>query len=279
MNEVSFVGDLSDRGPTRVRVSRWRQCVAIPALLAWLVVIPPAFLLARLLGRRPAEAMALRFHRGVCRIFNLKIRVEGTPSEDRPTLFVANHASYIDVFVLGSLVPGVFVAKADVAQWPVFGKLAALQNTVFIERNPRRTAAQIPLLKARLAGAENLFIFPEGTSTDGTRVRPFRPSLLAAALDPTVAVQPVTIAYRRYEGQPMLPADRDFYAWYLPMTFVPHFLNVMGLGVAEVTVRFHPLVEGESDRKLLAQRCYASVAGALSELVPSAAAGQPTDRQ
>lgn len=275
MGSFRFIGDLSRRGPTRVRVSRARQCVAVPALLLWLVVIPPAFLVARLLGKGPAEWVALRFHRGVCRIFNLQVRVEGEPSSAQPTLFVANHASYIDVFVLGSLVPGLFVAKADVAAWPVLGKLAALQKTVFIERDPRRTAAQIPILKARLREPANLFVFPEGTSTDGVHVRPFRPSLFAAAIQPAVPVQPVTIAYQSYDGEAMLPADRDFYAWYLPMTFLPHFTNALGLKPARITVRFHPPVYEESDRKLLAQRCYASVAEGLAGLITPVPTSEP----
>ena len=287
MSDLRFIGDLSDRGPSHVRVSRLRQLLVAPGLILLCLVAPPLFLGARLLSPAIADQVVRWFHRNVCRCFNLSVAVSGTPSPARPTLFLANHASYMDVFVLGSLVPGYFVAKADVAGWPVLGKLAAIQNTLFIERDPRRTAEQIQVLKDRLAENSNLFIFPEGTSSDGVRVLDFRASLFAAAVDPQlpVTVQPVTIAYQQYDGEPMTPADRDYYAWYLPMTFLPHFMNGLGLKRATVHVRFHPPVAVDEepvlrDRKVLALATQQAVSQGLACLLPvavreSAAVDQP----
>ena len=272
MTAYRFVGDLAARGPTRTAVSRVRQLVTVPALIVWCLLAPPTYVLSRLISPRAAEAVVRLFHRGVLRCFNLEVVTEGDATANPPTLFVANHSSYMDVFVLGSLVPGYFVAKADVARWPVLGKLAAIQQTVFVERDPRRAAEQIGVLRQRLAEPANLFVFPEGTSSDGVRVLPFRPSLFEVACDPEVpvAVRPVTIAYRDYAGEPMAPADRDRYAWYLPMTFLPHFLNGLGLRRARVVVRFHdPLPLADHDRKALARAAEAAVAAGMADLLPN----------
>ena len=150
MSDRRFIGDLSDRGPSRVRVSRLRQLLVAPGLLLLCAVAPLLFLAAKLLSAKAADQVVRWFHRKVCRCFNLSVEVSGHSSAETPTVFFANHASYMDVFVLGSLVPGYFVAKADVAGWPVLGKLAAIQNTLFIERDPRRAAEQIGVLKGRL---------------------------------------------------------------------------------------------------------------------------------
>ncbi|MEM6707427.1 MAG: lysophospholipid acyltransferase family protein [Pseudomonadota bacterium] len=269
-----FVGDLSERGPTRVRVSRLRQAVTIPALLCLCLLAPLAYVLARAMSPRAADAVVRWFHRSVLRLFNLRLTVRGQPAAESPLMFVANHASYIDVFVLGALVRGYFVAKAEVSNWPVLGKLAGLQRTVFIDRDPRRTASQLRLLRERLAAGDNLIVFPEGTSSDGARVLPFRPSLFAAATDPEpVPVQPVSVVYRDYEGRPMAPADRDFYAWYLPMTFLPHFLNGLGTGAATVEVCFHAVRRSEvtGNRKTLAADCGAQVAAEVEAVLARAA--------
>lgn len=285
MSSFRYIGDLSNRGPTRVRLSRLRQVIAGTVLAAWLLLGPLLFVLGRQFAADRGIRMALLFHRVMARIFNLEVVTRGAPAgtstysststlvkagaggAGAPVMFVANHASYLDVFVLGSLVSGYFVAKADVARWPVFGKLAGLQNTIFIERDPRRAVDQIETLKQRMREPSNLIVFPEGTSTEGTQVRPFRPTLFAAVLEveQPVQVQPVSIAYLDYDGEPMLPADRDFYAWYLPMTFLPHFVNALGLRRARVEVTFHePLDPVQlNDRKQLAVACEAQVAKGL----------------
>lgn len=251
----SFIGDLTARGPVRARVSRMRMVLSALGLVLWCILIPLVYLLSRALGGPSAGPVHRTFHRGVAFLFGLQVQPIGTPRTDGGTIWVANHATYLDVFVLGSLLDASFVAKAEVANWPVLGKLAKLQDTFFFERNPRRSREQIERLRAHLASGHNLILFPEGTSTDGVRVQPFRSTLLAAAAGADVHVQPVSIAYTRYDGAPMAPADRDFYAWYLPMTFMPHFAYGMGLRRAEVEVRFGAPRSGtdETDRKALSR--------------------------
>jgi 1-acyl-sn-glycerol-3-phosphate acyltransferase len=121
------------------------------------------------------------YHRMCCRILGFRIDAKGKLSERHPTLFVVNHVSYVDVTILGALIKGSFVAKSEVARWPLFGVLAKLQRTVFIERRVHSTAAQRGELTRRLAAGDDLILFPEGTSGDGSRVLPFKSALFSAA--------------------------------------------------------------------------------------------------
>ena len=122
-------------------------------------------------------------------------------------LFAANHISYTDITVLGSVIPGSFIAKAEVANWPFFGWLAKLQRSVFVDRQVRSTATQRDAIGERLAAGDALILFPEGTSGDGNRVLPFKSALFAAAQQgedcPPVIVQPVSLAYVRLDGMPI----------------------------------------------------------------------------
>jgi len=202
---------------------------------------------------------------GMARLFQLRVEVNGQPGPHPNTLYVANHASYLDVFVLGSQIYGSFIAKAEVAGWPVFGKLAGIQNTLFLTRKSSRAASQVDQLANRLRQGR-MVLFPEGTSTPGGHVEPFRSSLFAACakrdgIEPEI--QPVTVA------QPMTQHQRDRYAWYLPMTFGPHFLAALGLQQARVQVVFHtPVTLAAFDsRKTCAAHCEREVrAGLLDAL-------------
>lgn len=211
------------------------------------------------------DRMIHRFHSGVARLFNLHCAYEGTLRTERPTLYVSNHITYLDVFLLGEKLPGSFIAKSEVAGWPVFGKLATYQNTLFFERNARRAGLQVAIMRDHLLNKSNLILFPEGTSTPGTHVEKFRSSLLAAAEHEEIMIQPVTVAYTHYKGERMTQDQRDFYAWYIPMPFLSHFLNGLGMGRASAKLIFHPPVhvsEFES-RKACAEHCEKAVRDGL----------------
>ena len=243
-------------------------------LIGWIVIGAIVMALARLLNLSSWIAgFPLVFHGVVARFFfNMRCEFSGELHLDRPTMYVANHASYLDVFVLGGRIPGAFVAKSEVAGWPVFGKLAKLQNTMFLERKAQRAATQIVQVRDWLLEETNLILFPEGTSTSGDWVAPFRSSLFASAEGSRITVQPLTVVYRDYQGNPMSPADRDFYAWYLPdpkqaipnAPFAKHFFTALGLGPSRVKVIFHPPMQVPAgDRKQAAQLCEDAVRQAL----------------
>ncbi len=221
------------------------------------------------------------YHKRVCRLIGIRIQRRGRISRSQPTLFVCNHISYFDINILGSLVKASFVAKAEVARWPFFGWLAKLQRSVFVERKRGQAANHRDSIGGRLESGDNLILFPEGTSSDGNCVLPFKSALFAVAtLKPRgepLTVQPVSIAYTHLDGMPMGRALRPFYAWYGDMELGSHLWQALGLGRVTVVVQFHPPVtlEAYGTRKALADHCYRKV----SEGVASALAGRPQHHQ
>src|SRR5258708_15165112 len=155
------MGGVERMGSPALRV--WRLAIY---LVFTLVLMPvQAFGLA---FRRPWTASFPRFyHRWCCRILGLRVRRIGRPTQARPVLFAANHISSLDITVFGSLIAGSFIAKPEVKGWPLFGWLASLQRSVFIDRKVRSTAAPRASIAGRLAAKEALILFPEGTSRDG----------------------------------------------------------------------------------------------------------------
>jgi len=185
-------------------------------------------------------------------------------------LYIANHVSYLDIFLLGSIVPGYFVAKSEVAGWPLLGKLARLQNTLFIERNSRRAREQVEILQKQLVDGGNLILFPEGTSTEGAHVEPFKSSLFHAAETDSgveIQIQPMTLAYTRHKGLKMSQPIRDYYAWYATMPFLSHFIQALGMRNADIELIFHaPVKISDFDcRKTCAEHCWQAVDGSLRE--------------
>ncbi|HVY99593.1 MAG TPA: lysophospholipid acyltransferase family protein [Dongiaceae bacterium] len=240
------------------------------AYLLLTVALMPVQALLVLSGTRLAERLPLFYHRLCCRLMGIDVVPVGEMSQRRPTLFVSNHTSYLDITVLGSLIPGSFVAKAEVAQWPMYGWLAKLQRTVFVERRRQTSHRQRDQLQERLAAGDNLILFPEGTSNDGNRVLPFRSALLSVAEADTrnrLMVQPVSVAYVALNGIPMGHGLRPLVAWYGDMTLGPHLWQFSRLGKITVVVEFHPPVNLMTigDRKKLTGHCAAAVASGVEK--------------
>jgi 1-acyl-sn-glycerol-3-phosphate acyltransferase len=190
----------------------------------------------------------------------------GRPEETRPVLFVGNHVSYIDITVLGSVLEASFVAKSEVARWPLFGILAKLQRTVFVERQSLRAVDQRDAIAQRLEAGDGLILFPEGTSSDGIRVLPFKSALFGVAERQSgsgpLVVQPFSLAYTHINGLPMGRDWQPLIAWYGDMALMPHMLRFLSLGIVRAEVRFHEPVTigGFESRKDLADHCYRQVA-------------------
>lgn len=210
------------------------------------------------------------YHRLTCRVMGFEVDVIGTMSGDRSVLFVSNHVSYLDISVLGSVIPGSFIAKSEVAQWPLYGTLARMQRTVFVDRRASRTLTHRDEVADRLAAGDNLILFPEGTSGDGTRVLPFKSAFFSVAEREVdgrpLTVQPVSIAYTHVAGLPVGRSLRPFYAWYGDMDLAGHLFALLRLGRARVEVRFHePLtIENFANRKALSAYCREAVAGGVA---------------
>lgn len=145
-------------------------------------------------GSEPRERLAQRWHRRLLAILGLRLRVEGLPLRD-PHITVANHVSWLDIPVLGALEPTRFVGKSEIRDWPVAGWLATAAGTFFLRRGSGGTGPLLDRLVPHLRARGSVVIFPEGTTTDGSEVRPFHARLFGAAVVARCPVQPVTIRY------------------------------------------------------------------------------------
>lgn len=232
-----------------------------------LVLVPPMMVVRRV-NWTLALTIARKYHSLCCWLSGFRITVHGDAARAPATLFVANHASYFDIPVLGSLLRASFIAKAEVATWPGFGFLARLQRTVFIERVRSRAGDQRSQITDRLADGDQLVLFAEGTSNNGTHVLPFKSALFAVAeaVDGRpVLVQPVSIAYTRTDGIPLGRTMRHWFAWYGDTDLAPHFWGALGLGTTTVEVVFHAPVTLDQfpGRKAMAEHCQRVVAAGV----------------
>jgi 1-acyl-sn-glycerol-3-phosphate acyltransferase len=248
-------------------------------LLLALVLTPVAFVWKK---ADPAHTFVIPrlFHRLALCMLGIKIKVSGTPSTDMPVLFAANHASYLDIIVLGSLLPAAFIAKSEVAGWPLFGFLAKMQDTIFIERRSTRAADQKTQLQAHFAKRRNIAFFPEGTSSDGLTALPFKSSLFATveeSVGTPITVQPVSITCTELDGYPILLEERALYAWYGDMTLMPHLRNVFRRGHFTVEVIFHPPLTTQecADRKVMAATCQERVTRGIEASLSGRGTGVP----
>jgi 1-acyl-sn-glycerol-3-phosphate acyltransferase len=234
-----------------------------------LVLAPFQWLLIRL-GSSWQRHLPYIYHRRVTGILGIKVEVRGRPAEHHPTLFVANHASYLDITVLGSQLKCCFVAKSEIADWPGFGLLAKLQRSVFVDRKRGTSGQQRDEMTRRLEAGDDLVLFPEGTSGDGTFVLPFKSALFSVAErrphGEPLLVQPVSIAYTLLDGMPMGRYLRPFFAWYGDMDMGTHLPQMLGMGDLTVVVEFHEPVtlDDLGSRKALATYCHQAVSRGLS---------------
>jgi 1-acyl-sn-glycerol-3-phosphate acyltransferase len=213
--------------------------------------------------RRPLRRrIPVFYHRFVCWLLGVRVRRTGAPVDARPLLIVANHASWLDISIITSCAPVVFVAKSEIARWPFFGLLAKLQRSVFVERDRRqKTGAVNAEIAQRLSEGDPVLLFGEGTAGDGNRVLPFRTALIGAAgsalaaENETVWVQPLSIAYVSQHGIPLGRHLRPRAAWYGKMRLVPHIGGIARSGAVDVSVTWGTPIayNGATDRKELAR--------------------------
>jgi 1-acyl-sn-glycerol-3-phosphate acyltransferase len=235
-------------------------------MAAAFVFLTPLQALARRRGWGVQHKIQTGFCRAMCATIGIRVTPIGALPASAPRFIVSNHVSWTDIIALASLYPLTFLAKSEVAGWPVLGFLARLQGTVFVPRGSRK---DIPLVNAALCAVlregRDLVVFPEGTSSDGADVLPFKPAHFDAlqGYDDPLAVTPVAICYRDGAG----PVD---VGWYGDMTFLPHLWSLMKRGGVACDVRFGDAIEpGGKDRKQLASEAEARVRA----LMPATSAG------
>jgi 1-acyl-sn-glycerol-3-phosphate acyltransferase len=209
------------------------------------------------------RAIPRLYHRFVCRLIGLRIHVTGARVPQHPLLIVANHSSWLDICIIASVAPVIFITKREVADWPLIGLLARLQRSVFVDRKRRQKTGEVTSqIAQRLVDGDPVVLFAEGTSSDGNRVLPFRSALIGAARDALtgtdvahVFVQPLSIAYVGHYGLPLGRQDRHGVAWYGGADLLPHLKNILRRGEIDVTLTWGEpvLYDHHSDRKQIAK--------------------------
>ena len=194
-----------------------------------------------------AKHLPHHYHKALCRILGFKTVVSGKLPDGGQCLIVSNHVSWIDIVVLSAVSPLSFVAKREVATWPLFGWLAKLQRTVFVDRERRHSTKHSRTeLERRLADGDRIVLFPEGTSHNGETVLPFKSSFFAAATAPEIAIVPVTLAYTKNYGLPLSRRNRGHFAWYADMELLPHLWEALCAGPLTVDIIIHPPLDVET---------------------------------
>ena len=267
--------------PPSAAVTPWRLLLAVIRALILAVVVFGG--LAVLLVLRLVEWPLFGQHRpltpyitqGVCRaafvILGIGFCSHGQ-AMGHPGAVVANHSSWLDIFALNAGKRIYFVSKSEVAGWPGIGWLARATGTVFIRRDPKDAQQQKVVFQNRLLAGHRLLFFPEGTSTDGLRVLPFKSTLFAAFFDEKLRcemyIQPVTVLYQPPPGQ-----AAEFYGWWGDMSFHSHLLKTLltpRQGSVEVSYHLPVQVAAYRDRKTLAADVEARVRAGHRVLVADA---------
>jgi 1-acyl-sn-glycerol-3-phosphate acyltransferase len=257
----------------------WALAITRLALIAVVIYGLMIFLLvARLIetpfGRRPVSPGIVQLASWLSlKVMNLPIRVHGRPMTHRGAI-VSNHCSWLDIFSLNAAARVYFVSKAEVSKWPAIGQVARSTGTVFIERKASHAAKQKSQFEERLLAGDRLLFFPEGTSTDGRRILPFKSTLFAAFFAPdlreTMWIQPASLIYHAPKGE-----DSRYFGWWGDMDFGPHFLKTLGtIRQGRIEVVFHDpvAVSAFKDRKALTAHCEKAVREGLERIIGPAPA-------
>jgi len=192
--------------------------------------------------------------------------IKGKLSKAKPTLFIANHSTYVDILVLGTFIPARFVAKQEVAKWPIMGWLATNQGTIYINRDRNAIAEGTEKLTEFLDKGESLILFPEGTTSDGCRVLPFGSSFFDVAMKRNLDIQPITITYAGWDRLPMPRYMRKLCGWFSPdVDLLSHLWSLAQWGTVQVVVDLHLPLKAQdfSSRKELAQTSFQAVQSGL----------------
>lgn len=204
------------------------------------------YFLRRLGGKLSEEVRIEVLHRWSRRTLpRMGIRIDCADAPPSAGLIASNHLSYLDIMVYSAIAPCAFVSKREVRAWPGVGWIATLAGTIYVDRSRRSETHSIqPEIQSALAGGLRLFLFPEGTSSDGSRVLPFHSSLFQPAVDLRVPVSAASIAYAIPDGVPGTEA-----CYWGDMSLFPHLANLLGKHSVTATVKFSPNSFLFTDRK------------------------------
>ena len=195
-----------------------------------------------LLNVRLRFFLPIVFHKFLILILGIKIKVHGSPSDHKPLVLIGNHCSYLDIIILGSILPVCFVAKSEIKNWLLFGYLAKLQNSIFIDRRNFKTLESLKKITGSFSKKFAIIIFPEGTTNDGKKVLKFRTSLFKMFEDnSTLGLQNFSLCYTHINSMPLDNRLRPTIAWYGGMNMISHLSRILNLSSINAMIVFHPL--------------------------------------
>ena len=203
------------------------------------------------------RALLVRFFFGSMRyICGIRLTVEGDVSKLRPLMLVANHSSYLDIFILGSLLPLSFTPKKEIRSWPIIGFCCILADCIFIERKPADMQRVQAEMAKRLSNRKVIGLFPEGTTGDGFHLKKFKSGFLSLAENFDLPLQPVSLAYTHIGRTPLNAENRSLVAWIDDATLVGHLMRLMSFSCIRVTATIHGVekMSDYEDRKALAAK-------------------------
>ncbi|HME20092.1 MAG TPA: lysophospholipid acyltransferase family protein [Acetobacteraceae bacterium] len=241
-------------------------------VVLWTLLCMPVQAMCLMLPGRAKVVFAQFYWSSVCRLLGLRVRMIGAvagSTNGRPVVFVSNHSSWLDIPVLGGRLNACFISKDEVGRWPFVSTIARLGRTVFISRQRHATGRERDALRDRLAAGDNLLLFPEGTTSDGSRVLPFRSSFFAIAEGPDPPlIQPVSVVYDRLGGLPTGRASRPVFAWYGDMDLASHFWRLAQQRGLRASILLHPPLDPTrfASRKALSHAVWQAVADGASTL-------------
>ncbi|MEW7007205.1 MULTISPECIES: lysophospholipid acyltransferase family protein [unclassified Lentilitoribacter] len=251
---------------------RAAKIILILSLLTFTLL--PFYLLALLFRDDISRYFPTIWHKVACWSLGIKINQRGSVSKKQPLMIAANHSSWIDIIALGSCFPLVFIAKSDVKTWPIFGFLAKLQRTIFIERTRRsKTKEQVGEISTRMKHGDIVVLFPEGTTSDGNYVLPFKSALFGAVqqaqtdlVDHELFIQPVSIAYLTSHGIPLNRSNRSLASWPGDVELLPHLKNIILEGSMGIEITYADPIKYTEDmsRSEIAKQCETAVRSCLN---------------
>jgi 1-acyl-sn-glycerol-3-phosphate acyltransferase len=250
----------------RLRVLRRGACVVL-----WTVACMPVQAMFLMLPGRPKVVFARFYWSTVSRLLGVRVRLVGATAtaSGRPVVFVSNHSSWLDIPVLGGRLDACFVSKDEVGGWPFIATIARLGRTVFVSRQRGATGRERDTMRARLGAGDNLLLFPEGTTSDGSRVLPFRTAFFAVAegADPPL-IQPVSVVYDRLGGLPTGRACRPLFSWYGDMDLASHFWRLAQQRGLRASILILPPLDPArfASRKALSHAVWQAVADGAATL-------------
>ena len=241
-----------------------KSYVIIFLIIVITTLLLPVQALLHMLQNPLSKIIPMIYHKIILKLLSIKIVVKGSLGEDG-SLIVSNHASWIDIFIISSVIKTSFVSKSEVSRWPLVSWLAKLQRTIFIDRNNHKELTKTAnKIQDRISNKQNVVLFPEGTSSDGNKVLPFKSSIFMLCELSEVSkfkIQPISIAYTKYNGLSMTRIERMLIAWYGDMDLLSHLYNIIRSGSFEVEVTFHNRIDisEKKSRKDIAGECEAIV--------------------